>query len=79
MEQEYRQPIGEATEKTPDVPEETTADASEIKEALEIILGDAQPAGAGRKTKGKPASLADRAKAFRQKLDRMETEVTPNE
>ena len=79
MEQEYRQPIAEAMEKAPDVPEETTADASEIKEALEIILVDTQPASAGRKTKGKPASLADRAKAFRQKLDQMETEVTPDE
>lgn len=79
MEQEYRQPIGEAMEKAPDVPQETTADTSEIKEALEIILGDAQPANAGKKPKGKPVSLADRAKAFRQKLDQIETEVTPDE
>ena len=49
MEQEYRQPIAEAMEKAPDVPEETTADASEIKAACKRRQEDERKASISRR------------------------------
>lgn len=80
MEKEYKQPIGEVTERAPDVPEETSAGTSEIKEALEIILGDVQPAQAGkRKARARPYSLTERAQIFRKRLDAIEAETEAND
>lgn len=73
MKEKYRHPMGTATEHSPDVPEETTADTSEIKEALNIILGTDVPAAKGKKSQSRPCSLTERAQAFRRKLDAIES------
>ena len=70
MKQEYKQPIGKTTECKPKVPKETTADTSELKETLEIILGDAS----ATTSSGRKRSLKTRAKAFRKQLDSMDFE-----
>lgn len=76
MEQEYKQPIGEATECAPDVPEETSADASEIREALDIILGTEVQAPSGKKkARARPYSLTERAQIFRKRLEKIEAEM----
>ena len=72
MKEKYRHPMGTATEHSPDVPEETTADTSEIKEALNIILGSEVPATKNKKTLSRPYSLTERAQIFRRKLDAIE-------
>ncbi len=72
MKEKYRHPMGEATEHSPDVPEETTADTSEIKEALNIILGTEVPAAKDKKALARPYSLTERAQIFRKKLDAFE-------
>lgn len=75
MEKEYKQPIGETTEHAPDVPEETSADTSEIKEALNIILGEEAIKTTGKKARARPYSLTERALVFRKKLDLIEAEM----
>ena len=72
MKEKYRHPMGEATEHRPEIPEETTADTSEIKEALNIILGTETPAAKSGKARSKPYSLTERAQIFRKKLDAFE-------
>lgn len=75
MEQQYRQTVGEATEHAPDVPEETSADASEVKEALDIILGEETQTAGKRKARTRPRSLTERALVFRKRLERIESEM----
>ena len=74
MKEEYRQAVGVDTEHAPEVPEETSADVSEIAEALEIILGAEAPAGR-KKARARPHSLAERALVFRKRLERIESEM----
>lgn len=79
MKQKYIQPVTEATEHAPQVPDEVSADTSEITEAINIILGaDAQEAGK-RKARSKPQSLAQRALVFRKRLERIESEMEGND
>ena len=75
MEQEYRQPIGDTTEHAPDVPEETSADTSEIKEALSIILGEETQTTGKKKARTRAYSLTERAQIFRKRLDAIEAEM----
>ena len=76
MEKEYRQPVGKATEHAPDVPEETSADTSEITEVLNIILGDeVQETTSKKKARARPFSLTERAQIFRKRLEKIEAEM----
>ena len=72
---------GEVNESPPESPgEDETAVKSDVEEALEILLGveqeTVQTAGIRKaaKAKAQPVTLADRARAFRARIDALEAE-----
>ena len=74
---------GEVNESPPEAPgEDETAVKSDVEEALEILLGVEQaaeiPVTAGirkaSRAKAHPVTLADRARAFRARIDALEAE-----
>lgn len=62
----YKMHTGESNEKKPKEPEVQTAEKTEVKEALEILLEGS--AGSTKKKK----SLPDQARAFKRRLEEME-------
>lgn len=82
MEEEYTLEEAEYEEASPEEPEEIViAEKSEVETALEILLGvepeQEQTTGVRKQTRAKaqPVTLADRARAFRARIEALEAEM----
>lgn len=74
MIEKYKMHTAEKNEKKPTEPTVQTAVKPDVQEALEILLGDN---AAGKKKKR--ASLSDKAKAFRSRMNALEEREAEHE